>query len=199
MGIFKKQKDYDIHCADERLKKLIRDQCKETPEDEIDYEYVARYYIEQGIKYRELLKKILEEGYSKHQSDSSCDIPNYKSFISFEQVMIDNQADFKDKSICVEGYVAYHLWDYKQWGRNNAGVFIYPLPNKTDIEDQINMALIDELYATDSIILVSDTPLPIERGLHIRVHGVPSFYRTPDGSRAGKVHILVQNYEVIVP
>lgn len=199
MGIFGKTKDYDIHCTDGRLKKLIRDQFKETPENEIDYEYFARFYIRQGIKYHELLKKILEEGYSKHQSDFSCDIPDYKSFILLEQAMINNQADFKEKSICVEGYVAYHLWDYKQWGRNNAAVFIYPIPWKTDIDLQIQHDLIDELCATDCIILVSDNPLPIDEGIHIRVHGVPSFYTTDDGSRPGKVHLLVNNYEVIEP
>lgn len=196
MGLFQKKEDYDIHCYDRRLKDIIDDSFKEKPEN-IDYECVARYYVSQGIKYHKLLKNILDNGYSKHKCDSSCNIPDYKTFLSLEQKMIDNQEDFIGKSVCVEGYVAYYLWSDKPWSRCNAGVFIYPLPCKTDVELQINYDLIDELHATDSIILISDIPLPLDQGTHIRVHGTPSFYDPRNGERAGKVHLLVHDYEII--
>jgi len=197
MGIFQKKETFDIRCRDRSLKNIIDECYSRKPDWDGDYEDRVIFYVKQGIKYRQLLLELLDEGYAKHKSDPSCDIPDYKTFLSLEQTMIDNQDEYQHKTICVEGYVAYSLWDHKEWNRNNACVFIYPIPCETDAEKHIFYSLADELNATDSIILVSDDLLPTQTGVHIRAYGVPCFYKAWDGGRAGKVHILVQKYEVL--
>lgn len=194
----KEKEDYDIHCRDRRLKNLIDSCYHERPEWDGYYETRVTYYVEEGIKYRELLREILAEGYAKHKRDQNCDIPDYQTFLSLEQSMIDDQDAYQGKTVCVEGYISYHLRNYRNgWTRDNSAVFIYPIPCKSEVEKKIIYALCDDMRATESLVLVSDTLLPTQEGLHIRVHGVPYFYSVPGGDRAGKVHILVKEYEVI--
>lgn len=198
MFMGRKKNDNDIHCSDRALKNLIDDCYHGKPEWDSDYECRIRHYVEEGIKYRKLLRKLLDEGYAKHHSDQSCDIPDYKSFLALEQSMIDAPSEYHDKVVCVEGYVAYHSQDYRSsWTRDNAAIFIYPLPCASEAEKSIIFSLCDDLLATEAITLVSDSPLPTGKGLHIRVHGTPHFYKTPGGDKAAKVHILVQKYEIV--
>ena len=197
MGIFQKKSDFDIHCSDRKLKDLIDECYHEKPDWDGYYESRAIFCVEDGIKYRKLLKMLLEDGYAKHQHDPTCDIPDYRTFISLEPIMLNNPPEYHNKSVCVEGYIAWYLWDYSEWNRDNAGVGIYPLPCQTNAEKKINYALMDDLNITNDITLVSDQPLPLSIGLHIRVHGVPYFYETDDGSRPGRVHILVSEFEII--
>ena len=198
MVFFKKKNKevFDIYCRDRTLKNLIDSSFTQKVTNDLGYEDRIIFYVKEGIKYRNLLKQVLEDGYSKHKSDITCDIPDYKTFLSLEQAMIDDREQYQHKSICVEGYIAYSLCPSQTWSRDN-GVFIYPLPCETDSEVQINYALVDDCNATESIILVSDRPLPTKRGMHIRVHGEPSFHKAWDGGRPAKVHILVHEYEIL--
>ena len=198
MWPFKRKEDYDIHCPDRKLKDLIDSCYHEKPEWDGYYETRVTYYVKEGIKYRDLLREILSEGYKKHKRDPGCDIPDYQTFLSLEKSMIDDRNAYQKMTVCVEGYIAYHLQDYTtKWMRDNTAVFIYPLPCKSKAEKMIIYALCDDMRATDHIILVSDFPIPTEEGLHIRVHGIPCFYNVFGGEMASKVHLLVQEYEII--
>ena len=66
---------------------------------------------------------------------------------------------------------------------------IYPLPCKTEAEKKINCAIAADIDATRMVTLVSDQPLPIEDGMHIRAHGVPYFYKPHDKGNPANVHI----------
>lgn len=182
MGLFRKKDNYDIICRDRNLKNII-DNFYQDSSSEYDYQDRIAFLVEDGIKFRTLLKDWLENEYTKHYSDNTCDIPNYKTFLSLKDKMIDAPEEYKNKSICVEGYVAYRLLP-------NA-VFIYPIPCKNDVEKRLFYALADDLRATDSIILISEELHSLESGTHIRVYGIPSFY-TPT-----TVHICVQKYEIL--
>ena len=88
------------------MKNLIDGCYHERPEWDGYYETRVTYYVEEGIKYRELLREILAEGYEKHKNDPSCDIPDYRTFLSLEQSMIDDRDAYQKKTVCVEGYIA---------------------------------------------------------------------------------------------
>ena len=199
MGIFQKRENFDISCRDRTIKDLI-DKCYgERPDSEATYQDRVAFYIEQGIKYRDMLNQLISDGYAKHKSDPSCDIPDYKAFLSLERTMLENRDEYKDKTICIEGYVSHVFlpWYPEKWGRDTAGIWIYPLPCKTETEKKINYAIADDLCATSSVTLVSDQPLTVEEGMHIRVHGVPYFYKPHDGGNPANVHILIRDYEVL--
>lgn len=197
MGLWEKKVDFDIHCMDRTLKNIIDGCCREKPKGEYEYEARIKFYVREGIKHKKLLEKILADGYAKHKSDPLCDIPDYKTFLSQEQFMIDHQEQYIGKTICVEGYIAYSLALHNEWRHDNAAVFISPIPCQTEIEKDIYYDLVDTFHATDEVILVSDKPLPTQAGTHIRAYGVPSFYEVDNGERPGKVHILVREYEIL--
>ena len=99
--------------------------------------------------------------------------------------------EYKDKTICIEGYVFLVFppcYPNKQ-SRDTAYILIYPLPCKTEAEKKINCAIAADIDATRMVTLVSDQPLPIEDGMHIRAHGVPYFYKPHDKGNPANVHI----------
>lgn len=197
MSIFRKKESFDIRCHDRTLKNLIDNCYHEKPDRDWYYEGRVTFYVEQGIKYRQLLGELIDEGYAKHKSDPSCDIPDYKTFLSLERTMLENKDEYKDKTICIEGYVSCTFCYSAIWSRDTAGIWIYPLPCKTKTELKINYALFDDIGTTHPIILVSDQPLNVEDGMHIRAHGVPYFYKSYDGGNPDRVHILIQDYEIL--
>lgn len=198
MSFFKKKEDFDIQCSNRTLKNLI-DECYGSTASWADYEHRTMFLVEQCIKYRKLLNLIMDEAYEKHVSDYSCDIPDYKTFISEEKEMLKNRDEYKDKTICVEGYVSnvFRPFYPEVWNRDNAGVMIYPMPCRTEVEEKIINTLVADICATDFIMLVSDSPIEVESGNHIRVYGRPYFYKTNGGGTATKVHILVNKYEIL--
>ena len=190
-------KGNDIHCSSRSLKDLI-DKIEGRPDNDILYEDIAEYYIRLGNKYKELINNMLEEGYSEHKSDLSCDIPDYKSFLQIEQKMIDDQSHYQDASICVEGFISTGLWASKEWTRDSATVWIDPIPNYTEVEHRMIVDIYDEFKISRPILLASDEPIiPLDEGTHIRVHGTPYFYEAWDGGRPARAKILVKECEIV--
>ena len=99
MWPFKRKEDYDIHCPDRKLKDLIDSCYHEKPEWDGYYETRVTYYVKEGIKYRDLLREILSEGYKKHKRDPGCDIPDYQTFLSLEKSMIDDRNAYQKMTV----------------------------------------------------------------------------------------------------
>lgn len=202
MGIldfFTEKSDYNIQCYNRTLKNLI-DLCCNSERGYtgcIHYESAAIDCIRKFLHLREVFQKILLDGYKSHKTDVSCEIPDYQTFLSLQQKMKDSPEHYKNKTVCVEGYVAYSIGEYEKWDHDSAAVWIYPLPFKTNAEKEICFALVDELNLTKSISLCSDQPLPKEEGLHIRVYGIPYFYTAWDGGKGEDVRILVDKFFVL--
>lgn len=158
---------------------------------------MATICVKQYLLFKNVFEHILSDGYAEHASDLTCDIPNYKTYLSLEQTIRDNPKRYHTKSIFVEGYVAYGLHSGTIGGLDNSEVTLSPLPCKTTVEMEICHVWMDDLHMMRPVFLCSDDPIPGERGLPLRVHGIPYFYNAWDGGTAAGVKIFVQHYSVI--
>ena len=210
MGIFTRKESNDIYCGSRTIKNLVDEEVGENVSD-IGYESWVEMFVREGIRYRDILKKMLEEGYESHLSDPRCDIPDFKTFIEKKSEMIRNSRKWERKTICVEGYVSIIIrafCGWEQWGRDNAAVEIYPLPCKTYTQKQICYDLMDWIFRkTGPIRIISDYELPVEAGQHIRVHGTTFFEGCHDeydeddvdeyGNVPGSVSVLLRKLEIL--
>lgn len=190
-----------IHCSDRTIKNLIDKAYGGKPESHYDYECRVQFYVELGIKYKELMNALRDEMYCHHKSDPECDIPDYKTFLEEEKKMLSNKDAYKEKTVCVEGYVSTYFALESQMGY----IVLYPIPTITRAEELIFNGLqhfhfledITLIFPMKSVLHSTDTDIQIDTGLHIRVHGVPYFYDTPEGENATRVHIFVHRIELL--
>ena len=186
MGLFSKKESFDIQCSDRRIKNMIDAYYKKEPDNCGYYEDKVAFFVEYGIKYFREIDKWLELEYAKHHSDTSCDIPDYKTFLSMEKIMLDNQNEYQNKSVCVEGYIAYGAFD---------SVNIYPVPCRSEIEKKCAYTLAD-FRAFYSLVLIGkkaeEINYTLNYGTHIRVYGVTSPRKGWDN-----VPIIIHRYEVL--
>lgn len=186
MKHFDKKENFDIQCSDRRIKNMVDKYYRKEPDWSGYYEESVAFLVEYGIRYLDTISEWIKIEYANHYSDASCDIPDYKTFLSLEQSMLDNQTEYQNKSVCVEGYIAWSGID---------SVNIYPVPFRSEIEKKSAYTL-SEFRDFHSLVLIGkqaeEMSYSLEDGTHIRVYGVTSPYKDWDN-----VPILVQRYEVL--
>ena len=141
--------------------------------------------IYDGIKFRLLVKKRIED-IPNISSDNSYDISGFKEFISLQKEMSKKPEEYINKSVYIEGYIfSLDSFDCK------SEISLSPIPCKTEFDRSIFYEA-RSLGLTDLISVYSDYGFPEERGLHLRIYGIPYF-----SEYSMNVKIFAQKYEII--
>jgi hypothetical protein len=184
MSLFSKKDDFDIKCSDRSIKNKIDNYYETKLDNDVEYAYKTDLFVSYGIKYFNNISKWLEIEYEKHTKDDKCNIPDYKTFLSLADDIRKNKDKYIDKTVYVEGYIAYGAFDT---------VDIYPVPCRSDIEKKCAIELA-EFKAFDSLCLIGkkaeEMNYTLNYGTHIKVYGIVNT------SKSGG-DIIVQSYEVV--